>query len=135
MFYAWVVCFMIYLLNGCLILMHEIRVLDLGVGFLALWIFDPCIQWVKSFWILIHEAHLLLTGRTRKAQNHPCVHPSVAYVLWEIKIYFHFSLIGFYILFDNNTHNIHNKGIAAYYNRLASLNNVIRLKRASNIKK
>ena len=40
---------MIYLLDGCLILMHEIRVLDLGLGFLALWIIDPYIKWVKSF--------------------------------------------------------------------------------------
>ena len=43
-------CFLICdILDGCLILMHEIKVLDLRIGFFAFWIFDPCIKWVKKF--------------------------------------------------------------------------------------
>ena len=44
---CWV--FLIYLLDISLILMHEIKVIDLEIGILAFWVFDPFFKWVKSF--------------------------------------------------------------------------------------
>ena len=43
------VCLLIYLFYRSLILMNEIRVLDLEIEVLASWVFDPCFKCVKIF--------------------------------------------------------------------------------------